>query len=41
MLDNIMAKVCVKLEGQYWGNSGLGKPAWYGADIMMKSYVER
>ena len=24
---------CQKLERQYWRNCGLGKPAWYGADM--------
>lgn len=30
---------CQKLERQYWRNCGLGKPAWYGAD-MQGSYID-
>lgn len=31
--DDYTTEFCQKLERQYWRNSGLGRPAWYGADM--------
>jgi len=31
--DDYSVEFCQKLERQYWRNCGLGKPAWYGADM--------
>ncbi|KAH7886650.1 JmjC domain, hydroxylase-domain-containing protein [Phlebopus sp. FC_14] len=31
---------CQKLERQYWRNCGLGKPAWYGADMQGSLYTD-
>ncbi|PFH49168.1 hypothetical protein AMATHDRAFT_76346 [Amanita thiersii Skay4041] len=31
---------CQKLERQFWRNCGLGRPAWYGADMQGSLYTE-
>ena len=31
--DDYTPEFCKELERQYWRNCGLGKPAWYGADM--------
>lgn len=31
--DDYTQEFCKELERQYWRNCGLGKPAWYGADM--------
>ena len=31
--EDYTAEFCKELERQYWRNCGLGKPAWYGADM--------
>lgn len=31
--DSYTPEVCAKLERRYWRNLGLGRPAWYGADM--------
>jgi len=31
--EDYTPEFCKELERQYWRNCGLGKPAWYGADM--------
>lgn len=38
--DDYSVEFCQKLERQYWRNCGLGKPAWYGADMQGSLYTD-
>ncbi|KAI6008705.1 JmjC domain, hydroxylase-domain-containing protein [Pisolithus orientalis] len=38
--DDYTPEFCQKLERQYWRNCGLGKPAWYGADMQGSLYTD-
>ncbi|KAG6332296.1 hypothetical protein ID866_6791 [Astraeus odoratus] len=38
--DDYNVEFCQKLERQYWRNCGLGKPAWYGADMQGSLYTD-
>lgn len=38
--EDYTPEFCQKLERQYWRNCGLGKPAWYGADMQGSLYTD-